>query len=161
MILTLIAAVAENNVIGKSNGELPWHLPEDFKHFKATTLGHPIIMGRKTFLSLGKPLKGRTNIVVTANHQKELIGQDIHIFSSIPQAIQFAASSGAERGFIIGGGELYMQTIELADEMILSHLNFSAEGEVVFPEFDKDEWDIYNQDMREKFTICYYRRKRV
>lgn len=158
MKIILIAAVAKNNVIGKKNGELPWHLPEDFKHFKTTTLGFPVIMGRKTFLSLGKPLANRLNIVISRNPGDGLLRNDITVKQSIEDAVEAAKATGAEKTYIIGGGELYRQTLRLADEMILSHLDFNAEGEITFPAFDVNDWEIYHKDQRERFCIFYYRK---
>ncbi|QOJ30539.1 MAG: dihydrofolate reductase [Ignavibacteriales bacterium] len=159
MKIIIIAAVAQNNVIGKSNGDLPWHLPEDFKHFKATTLGFPVIMGRKTFAALGKPLKNRINIVIT--HRMELLpsSEGITIVHSLEEAYAKAEEAGQEKAFIIGGGEIYKQSVHSADMLILSHLHFNAEGEVYFPEFDRSEWNIIQTDEREQFTITYYERK--
>ncbi|GMU84998.1 MAG: dihydrofolate reductase [Ignavibacteriales bacterium] len=159
MKIIIIAAVARNNVIGKASGELPWHLPDDFKHFKETTSGYPVIMGRKTYAALGKPLKNRLNIVIT--RKKELIpaSEDISLVHSLEEAFQKAAESGTDKAFIIGGGEIYRQSITKADILILSHLNFEAAGEIYFPTFDHTEWVIYKTDAREKFTITYYKRK--
>ncbi len=159
MKIIIIAAVAKNNVIGRANGDLPWHLPDDFKHFKETTLGYPVIMGRKTFAALGKPLKNRLNIVIT--HKLELLptSEGITIVHSVEEAYKKAGESGLEKAFIIGGGEIYRQSLKSADILILSHLNFEAEGEVYFPKFDRVQWNIYKTDEREKFTITYYERK--
>lgn len=157
----IIAAVAENNVIGRANGDLPWHLPDDFKHFKETTYGFPVIMGRKTYAALGKPLKNRMNIVIT--HKLELLpsSDGITVIHSVEEAFKKAEETGLEKVFIIGGGEIYRQSITTADELILSHVHLSAEGEVYFPEFDRAQWNIYKTDEREKFTIAYYERKKA
>jgi dihydrofolate reductase len=157
--IIIIVAVATNGVIGKANGEMPWHVKEDFQHFKKTTMGSPIIMGRKSFESLGKPLKGRENIVVTRNVNLNYDFDDVKIFLSLNEAIEYCKSLNKEKIFITGGGEIYKQSISSADEMIISHMKFEAEGEVKFPEIDMNEWYIDSKDDREQFAIITYKRK--
>lgn len=159
MKIIIIVAVAANNVIGRANGEMPWHISEDFQHFKKTTIGFPIVMGRKSFESLGKPLKGRENIVVTRNLNLKYQFEEIKIFHSLEAAIDYCKSLNIEKMFITGGGEIYRQSVGIADEMIISHLKFDAEGEVKFPHFNKDEWNLVGRDEREQFEIVYYSRK--
>jgi len=136
--IVIIAAVSKNGVIGRTNGEMPWHLKEEFRHFKNTTMGFPIIMGRKTFESLGKPLKGRLNIVVTRNQNLKLEFDEVKKFYSLKESLEYCLSLGKEKVFITGGGEIYNQAIGIADEMILSFLSFDAEGDVYFPKIDQD-----------------------
>ena len=136
MKIIIIVAIAENGVIGKANGDLPWQVKEDFRHFKNTTLGYPIVMGRKSFEALGKPLKGRENIVITHNKNLSYNFENIRIFYSLDSAIDYCKTLNKEKIFITGGGEIYKQAISFADEMIISHMKFEAEGEVKFPEFD-------------------------
>jgi dihydrofolate reductase len=157
--IIIIVAVATNGVIGRVNGEMPWHVKEDFQHFKKTTMGSPIIMGRKSFESLGKPLKGRENIVVTRNVNLNYDFDDVKIFLSLNEAIEYCKSLNKEKIFITGGGEIYKQSISSADEMIISHMKFEAEGEVKFPEIDMNEWYIDSKDDREQFAIITYKRK--
>jgi dihydrofolate reductase len=157
--LIIIVAVAQNGVIGRVNGEMPWHVKEDFQHFKKTTMGYPIIMGRKSFESLGKPLKGRENIVVTRNPDLKYNYNDVKIFHSLDEAIKFCKSLNKEKIFITGGGEIYKQSIPIVDEMIISYMKFDAQGEIRFPDFNEDEWYIDSRDDREKFKIIYYKRK--
>jgi dihydrofolate reductase len=157
--IIIIVAVATNGVIGRANGEMPWHVKEDFQHFKKTTMGSPIIMGRKSFESLGKPLKGRENIVVTRNANLNYDFDDVKIVLSLNEAIEYCKSINKEKIFITGGGEIYKQSISSADEMIISHMNFEAEGEVKFPEIDMNEWYIDSKDDREQFEIITYKRK--
>jgi len=157
--IIIIVAVAANGVIGRANGEMPWHVKEDFQHFKKTTMSSPIIMGRKSFVSLGKPLKGRENIVVTRNTNLNYDFDDVTIVLSLNEAIEHCKLLNKEKIFITGGGEIYKQSISIADEMIISHMKFDAVGEVKFPEIDMNEWYIDSKDDREKFEILTYKRK--
>ena len=109
MRVSIIVAVAKHRVIGKEN-KLPWHLPEDLKHFKELTMGHPVLMGRKTYESIGKPLEGRTNIVVTKNHEYQAAG--CLVAASLSHALSIASESpGSNEVFVIGGAEVYRQAL--------------------------------------------------
>lgn len=130
--LSLIAALAQNSVIGIEN-RLPWKLPEDLAHFKALTLGHPILMGRKTFESLGRPLPGRRNIVITRNVGYQPAGCETA--TSIPEAIDLCQQ--ADEIFFIGGAELYKQVLPLVDRLYLTQVQLEAQGDAWFPEFDR------------------------
>lgn len=130
--ISLIAALARNGVIGIEN-RLPWRLPEDLAHFKALTLGHPVIMGRKTFESLGRPLPGRTNVVITRNPNYAPIG--CLVADSIPSALALCAD--AAEVFFIGGAELYAQALPLAERLYLTEVGIDAEGDACFPDFDR------------------------
>ena len=160
MIISLIVAIAQNGVIGKSNGEMSWHVKEEFQHFKNTTLGHPIIMGRKTFETLGKPLKGRLNIVVTRNKSYKTDFEEVVIKSSLQNAVEYCRESKPEKIFIIGGGEIYKQAINFVDEMIITFMKFEAEGEVRFPEIKNADWNIEKINDHELFEIFRYERKK-
>jgi dihydrofolate reductase len=129
--ISVIAALARNRVIGVEN-RLPWRLPEDLAHFKALTLDHPILMGRKTFESLGRPLPGRTNIVITRNAAYRPDG--CLVAASIPAAI--ALCEDADELFFIGGAELYAQAIPLADRLYLTEVDVEATGDAWFPAYD-------------------------
>lgn len=155
----IIAAIAKNNVIGKSNGEMSWHIKEEFQHFKETTTGYPILMGRKTFQSLTKPLPNRENIIVSRNHNFKIDFLSTHIVKSINEGIELALTFQKEKVFIIGGGEIYRQALAIADEMILSYLNFDAEGDVLFPSFSINDWKIDSEEKRDLFTIVHYSKK--
>lgn len=158
MRISLIVAVAKNGVIGKANGEMPWHVKEEFQHFKNTTLGYPVVMGRKTFETLGKPLKGRQNIIVTRNLSFSINYPEVVILHSLDEAINYCQLKGEKQLFIIGGGEIYKQAIPLADEMIISVMKFEAEGEVRFPEFNNNNWKVVSTEDHEKFKIFRYER---
>lgn len=155
----IISAISKNGIIGKANGELPWHVKEEFQHFKETTLGFPVIMGRKTFQSLGKPLKDRQHIVISRNKEFKTEFEEVIVVPSIEIAFFKAARINTEKCFIIGGGEIYKQSIYFADEMILSFMKFEAEGTVKFPNINYDEWNIIKKDDRELFEIIYFERK--
>ncbi|MGB5287327.1 MAG: dihydrofolate reductase [Ignavibacteriaceae bacterium] len=159
MRIVIISAIASNRVIGRSNGEMPWHVKEEFQHFKRTTLGLPVIMGRKTFKTLGKPLKGRENIIITRNKDFIVDFQEIKVFHSIEESIGYCESEDYKKAFIIGGGEIYRQALPIADEMILSFMKFEAEGDVFFPEFESDTWQKVSSEDREQFEIVKYIRK--
>lgn len=130
--LSLIAAVARNGAIGKDNALL-WHLPEDLKFFKRTTLGCPVIMGRKTYDSIGRPLPGRRNVVVTRNPAWSAPG--IESTFSLEAALQLVAD--APKVFVIGGAQLYAQTLPLADEIVLTEVGADFDGDTFFPTWDK------------------------
>ena len=159
MRIIIISAVAKNGVIGRSNGEMPWHVKEEFQHFKNTTLGFPIIMGRKTFETLGKPLKGRLNIILTNRKSVNYPFEDVKIFHSLNDAYSFCRKENCEKIFIIGGGEIYKQAMDNADEMLISYMNFEADGDVFFPKFDNDKWKVESTDKRNEFEIYRYIRK--
>lgn len=149
MKLALIVAMAENRVIGINNN-LPWHLSEDLKYFKRVTLGKPIIMGRKTFESIGRPLPGRTNIVVTRNPDYQAEG--IRVVHSIKAAKELADSicfiDGMNEAMVIGGAELYAQALPEADRIYLTQVHAEVHGDAWFPEF---EWNQWRQVAREDF----------
>lgn len=158
MKISIIVAVAKNNVIGKASGEMPWHIKEEFQHFKKTTFGHTVIMGRKTFETLGKPLKGRQNIIVSRNVSYSVSFSDVLIFNSLDNAIEYCREKSEKQIFIIGGGEIYRQAISFADEMIISRMKFEAEGEVKFPEFNKNIWKVVSTEDHEQFEVFRYER---
>lgn len=159
MIKIIIVAISKNNVIGRSTGEMPWHSKVEFQHFKKTTLSSPIIMGRKTFESLGKPLEQRLNIVLTKNSELKKKFNEIMIFSSLTNALDYCESEDYEKTFIIGGGQIFARAIDTADQMIISHMDFNAQGDVFFPSIDFRKWDIISRDKREDFEIVTYKRK--
>jgi dihydrofolate reductase len=155
----IIAAVAMNGVIGRSNGEMPWHSKQEFSHFMKTTFGSPVIMGRKTFESLGSPLKGRLNIVLTKNKELNYRFEDIIVFDKLSKAYLLCENKNYEKIFLIGGGSLFPVFMKDADEMIISIMDFNAEGDIYFPQIDDNIWKIYSKDKRSGFEIIYYLRK--
>jgi len=134
--IVIIAAVAKNGVIGKDN-KLPWHLPEDLKHFKALTMGHPMIMGRKTWESLPGRLPGRPHIVVTRNTNYQAAGAEV--VHSLEDAIAVAGRH-SDTAFIIGGADIFALALALADRMELTEVDVEVEGDAQFPEIDQQHW---------------------
>ncbi|MDR9750818.1 dihydrofolate reductase [Pseudomonas sp. SZMC_28357] len=141
--LSLIAALGENRVIGVDNS-MPWHLPGDFKYFKATTLGKPIIMGRKTWDSLGRPLPGRLNIVVSRQAGLVLEGAEVYpsLETAVVRAQAWANEQGVDEVMLIGGAQLYAQGLAQADRLYLTRVALSPEGDAWFPEFDLAQWKL-------------------
>ena len=154
-MITVIAAVAENNALGKEN-QLLWHLPDDFKRFKTLTSGHYIIMGRKTFESFPKPLPNRTHVIISrqANYQPE----GCIVVNSLEQAIE--ACPKTEEVFIIGGGEIYRQSIAVADKLDLTKVHASFEADTHFPEIDLSQWQLvfeehHSKDERHDYAFTF------
>ena len=137
MLISIIVAVAENGAIGKDN-QLLWRLPDDLKRFKALTLGHPIIMGRKTFDSIGKPLPGRTSIVITRNTDFQHEG--VIVVHNVADAVEEARKLNSEEAFIIGGGELYKLTQPIADKLYITEVETSIDGDTFFQIDNPDDW---------------------
>ena len=159
--LSIIVAMAKNRTIGVNN-TLPWRCPEDLKHFKTLTMGHHMIMGRKTFDSIGKPLPGRTTVVVTRN--SDLVIEGCVVVHSLQEAI--TACAGDSEIFIVGGAELYRQAISLVDTLYITEIQQDVEGDAHFPEFDKSAWQETAREVRSQETpqaLAYhfvtYRRK--
>ena len=157
-IISLVVAAADNNVIGKDN-TMPWHIPEDFKHFKAVTMGKPCIMGRKTFesilASLGKPLPGRVNIIVSRKnyqHAGALTCKDLE------EAVEQAGKTGAEEICIVGGAQIYAQAMAIADKIHLTRVHQSPEGDAFFPKLGP-EWAEIARDERDGFSFLTYGKK--
>jgi dihydrofolate reductase len=144
MTISLIVAASENNAIGKNN-HLLWNLPNDLKFFKNTTWGFPVIMGRKTFEEVNKPLPGRTNIVVTSKPDWHVAGTITT--GNINEAIVKAAETNSKQAFIIGGGEIYKQSMEIADIIYITRVHAQLEGDTFFPVIDESKWKLTsNQD---------------
>ena len=157
-MISIIAAVAENNVIGNKN-KIPWHIPEDFKHFKEVTMGHPVLMGKNTFESimsmLGKPLPGRTNLVLAKEDFS--VPEGVQIMHSLKEA--FAAYRNEDL-FVIGGASVYAQTMPFADTLSITHIAQSPEGDTYFPEIKKDEWRLVSEEPHEGYRFAVYERTR-
>ncbi len=137
MKISLISAVAKNGVIGRQN-DLPWHLPDDFAFFKRKTSHHPIIMGRKSLESLGKPLPNRTNIVITRNTDFRADG--VTVVHTLDDAIAEATKINQSEIFVIGGAEIYAIALPIATTLYLTEIDHAYEGDAYFPAFDKTDW---------------------
>lgn len=146
MIVSAIVAVDQNHVIGKDNG-IPWYLPADLQYFKRTTLHHHVIMGRKSFESIGRPLPKRTNIVITRD--LFFTASNCLVAHSVEEALAIAAENGEEEAFIIGGGEIYRLSLPYLDRVYLTRVAVSVEGEVYFPALSPDEWRLVRSEPHE------------
>lgn len=140
MIFSLIAAMDNNRLIGKDN-DLPWHLPADLQHFKSVTMSKPILMGRKTYDSIGRPLPGRQNIVLTRSSNVQIEG--VTVVNSIGDAVK--AAQNVEEVMVIGGSSIYELVLPEVDRMYLSYVDGEFEGDAWFPEFDEGEWEIIEE----------------
>lgn len=163
--ISIIVAKASNNVIGKNN-ELVWKLSSDLKRFKNLTTGHCIIMGRKTYESIGKPLPNRTSIVISRNPGFELPSGHF-VARSMQEAIQKAIGTAQDRVFVIGGAEIYQQAMDIADELIVTEVHALPEGDAFFPEIDPAQWEKTSVENFQKdesnqydFDFVVYKRKR-
>ena len=155
--IIIIAAVAENNVIGKE-GKIPWHIKEDFQHFKKLTMGCPCIMGDKTYESLPiKPLPERENIVLTFDKNYHPEGAIIKY--SFEDALEHCKNN--EKIFIIGGASIYKQGLKFANRMELTRIHKSYEGDTYFPEFDENEWEVKKKENHDDFSFISYTKKEV
>jgi dihydrofolate reductase len=146
-IVSIIAALSENNVIGKNN-KLPWHISEDLKRFKQLTLHHPVIMGRKTFVSIGKPLPGRTNIVITRDENYK--AEDVTIVHSLKEALNVAKEKAEEEIFIIGGAQIFEQTIKVVDKLYLTLVKGNFDGDAYFPDYSAFSKIVSQQTSRDQ-----------
>ncbi len=157
MKLALICAMADNRVIGRNNN-LPWHLPEDLQYFKRVTMGNCIIMGRKTWESIGRVLPGRTNIVITGN--ADYLAEGVRVVHSLEEALCLAESisvvDGSEEAFIIGGAGLYQTALPMAQRFHLTRVHADVEGDTYLAEFDQSEWrEITRQEFQKSDTNPY------
>lgn len=170
MIVSVIAAVSENGVIGKSN-ELAWNLPDELQYFRDVTRGKPVVMGRKTAESImavrqGQLLPGRHNIVISANHTVAPVDADV--VSTIDEAIEMAKEDHPDELFIIGGGQTYEATLPMADRLYLTRVHTDIEGgDAFFPAFNESDWELVRSDRHEAderhaypFTMMVYERKK-
>lgn len=142
MVISLVVAAATNNVIGKA-GVMPWHLPNDLKHFKNVTWGLPVVMGRKTFDSLGKPLAGRRNIVIT--RQDDWNADGAIAVKNMDDALFLVKESDAKEAMIIGGGEIFRMVFDKAKRIYLTRVEAEPEGDTFFPPIDPDQWQLVSQ----------------
>lgn len=157
MRISIIFAMDEKHGIGYKN-KLPWHLPADLRQFRKITMGHHVIMGRKTFQSIGKPLTGRKNIIVTRNPHFEV--DDCIVVHSIDQGLAIARSNGEAEIFIIGGGEIFTQALPRADRIYLTMVHTVSNSDVYFPKFDETVWQLidsqyYPADAENKYPMTF------
>jgi len=166
MIISAIVAVSNNNAIGIDN-DLPWHMPADLKYFKETTKGHYVLMGRKSFDSVGRPLPGRTNIIITRNTEFQHSG--IHVFNTISDGLLFAKNAEQEELFILGGSNIYSQTQNIWDKLYITKVDVHIPNATAFfPDINYKDWDLISEDphkANEKnkydYNFCLYQRKHL
>lgn len=153
--LTAIAAVAKNGVIG-SDGDMVWHVPEDFKHFKRMTMGHPMVMGRTTFEGMGA-LPGRRSIVLTRDpeYAPDTAAADVVVVHSMAEALEQVAGTDA---FVVGGAQVYAAAMDHLDRLIISEIPLEPDGDAFFPRIDPSVWRAVERDPREGFTVVAYER---
>jgi dihydrofolate reductase len=156
----IIAAVSQNGVIGNKN-KIPWHSKEELIHFKKTTLGSPILMGRRTFESVGKKLLGRLNIIIST--KSRVIANKVNLlsFNSVRKVYQFLRKNNYQKVFICGGSRVYNNAIKHADEMIISHMNFEARGDSKFPKINLKLWKIIDEKLYKEFIVKHYVRRKM
>jgi dihydrofolate reductase len=145
MRLSLIAAVADNGVIGAQN-DIPWRLPEDWRRFKATTLGHHLLMGRLTWESIGKPLPGRTTVVISRGRPQ--LPDGVQLAGSLEEAISISEQAGDEEAFVAGGVAIYRLALPRAERLYLTRVHASIEGDTLFPFWDEAEWALVSEEHR-------------
>lgn len=163
MIVSAIVATARNNVIGKDN-QIPWYLPADLAYFKRTTLDHHVLMGRNSFRSIGRPLPKRTNIVITRDPFFKADG--VQVAHSVEEALGMAYDNGETEAFIIGGGEIYRDSMDLWDKVYLTEVDMEVEGDVFFPVLDPAEWretwrETHVPDAKNEWTYTFRILERV
>lgn len=152
MTVILIAAVGSNGVIGRDN-DLPWRIREDLQHFKQLTLGHTLVMGRKTYDSIGRPLPGRRTVVVT--RQRDWSADGVEVVHDLDDALKLADGNDV---YVAGGGEVYRQALPYADRLELTEVDLAPAGDVTFPDFDRSAWHQTARDPHEGFTFVTYHR---
>ncbi|PCH84356.1 MAG: dihydrofolate reductase [Piscirickettsiaceae bacterium] len=160
-MISMIVAMGDNNAIGKNN-ELLWHLPDDFKHFKSVTMGKPILMGRKTYQSIGRPLPGRENIVVTRD--KAFLAKGVTVVGSIEAALE--AGKQYDEVMVIGGASFYQQMLPMTDKLYVTHVHHGFEADAFFPDIAPDEWRVLEKvdhvaDEKHKYSFSFVTYKRI
>lgn len=155
MTLTLVAAVAENGVIGRDGG-LPWHLPEDLAHVKRTTLGHVLVMGRRTYESIGRPLPGRTTVVVTGQEGWGVDG--VRVAPTVEEALSVASTIDDEV-YVMGGTEVFRASLPIADRLSITEVEQRPAGDTCFPEVDWSQWQEVSREQRDGFAFVEYVRR--
>lgn len=162
MFVSIIAAVSSNNIIG-TNNSLPWRLPTDMKFFKQTTQGHAVLMGRKTYQSIGRPLPNRNNYVVSRNQELKIAG--CCVVNSVKQAIEYCEGSEEIEMFILGGGQIYEQAIRIADRLYITEVDCLIDGDTSFPQIARDQWERtqeseWQQEEKDQYPVRFVRYSR-
>ena len=157
MTVTIVAAGARNGVIGVDGG-LPWHLPDDLRRFKELTLGHILVMGRKTYESIGHPLPGRATIVVTRNASWDSGAAEVRVAGSVSDAMEAAAALDDDEVFVVGGAQVYAAALPLADRLELTWVDAEPEGDTTFPELDWRDWRQVRREEADGAAYATYER---
>lgn len=152
-MISIIAAAAKNNVIG-SGGRIPWNIPEDMAYFRRITTGGAVIMGRRTYEDIGRPLPKRLNIVISS--KRRFIGDDLLTAVSLADAIDLAKSSGRDNIFLCGGGAVYREGLDIADRIYLTRINRDYEGDVFFPEISEKDFRLVSEEYCKEADITFY-----
>ena len=163
MLISAIVATSINGVIGKDN-QIPWYMPADMRYFKRMTLDHCVIMGKNSFRSLGRPLPKRTNIVITRD--PFFVADGVVVVHSITEALEHAFQTGEQEAFVIGGGEIYRQTMDLWDRVYLTEIKLETEGDVYFPPLEESDWreisrEPHEADEKNKYAYTFRVLERV
>lgn len=153
----IISAISLNNVIGLNN-KIPWDNNEELKHFKETTLNNAVLMGRKTYDSIGKPLPKRINLVISRDIKSNDKSSDLFYFTSISDALKYAENLEIEKTYIIGGSEIYSQMINKVDELLISCMRFEIEGDKYFPEISEKKWQLEKRSNYKSFAVEKYKK---
>ena len=157
MKTVIVVAISANGIIGRE-GRLPWRCPADLRHFRQLTWGHPVVMGRKTFEAIGKPLPGRPNLVLTRNPSYQ-VPDGVLIFPGLASARDYCATIQAEKIFVIGGAEIYRLALPEADEMVVTRIPEEVAGDTPFPPWDPLAWEVIDSKEAEGLRFITYRRK--
>jgi dihydrofolate reductase len=153
MRVSIIAAVADNGVIGR-RGDLPWHLSADLKRFKRLTMGHHLLIGRRTFEAIGRPLPGRKLVVIS--RQRATLPAGVLLARSLSAAIRIAEQAGDDEAFVAGGAEIYALALSRADRLYLTRVHASFEGDTTFPNYDESSWKLLHQDDHDRDPVNGY-----
>lgn len=163
-----MAAVAEDGTIG-DGGSIPWHHPEDLRHFRRTTMGAPVIMGRRTYEAivdrLGHALDGRTNVVLTGQKPSAILKPEqvpdeetaVHVAGDLEEAVSLAASTGAPAGYVVGGASVYEQTMSIVDRLVITEVPGEFDGDARFPPIDPDRWTLVDRQPLNDLSVATYR----
>ena len=157
MKIALIVAMSENGIIG-DKGKIPWHIREDLQRFKRLTMGHPIIMGRKTYESIGKPLPGRTNVVLTRSPDFT-VPPAVLTFANLGAALEHCCGQNHNSAFIIGGSKVFELALPLADRLFITEVHQHVNGDTKFPDYDRTEWTETAREDGPEYSFVEYRRK--
>jgi dihydrofolate reductase len=157
MKIALIVAMSENGVIG-DKGKIPWHVREDLQRFKRLTMGHPIVMGRKTYESIGKPLPGRTNIVLTQT-PNFIASSGVLTFANLDAALEHCHEKNHDSAFIIGGSKVFQLALPLADRLFITEVHQHVNGDTRFPDYDRSQWLETARDDRPGYSFVEYLRR--